>query len=286
MMWHYDCPKCGHPLAVDWEAHGIENVCPHCHRSDYPPTPSEDHAAYIGGDHWPSELESAVIGLRGTTCDIPGCYHQFETLALRRPASQGGRLSVENLVPMCHHHARLKGDQDYDRWVRNLTPEERAGAKSAIEIVFTSDEPEPKPAPPAPKPRPAGTLHFIAGKSQVSDEPRTDSLRLVVARPVPAGLLRRLTLHYSCRLGSHGACRVALAAWPAAAPPDWSKGLENSGAVSASNRHEGDRESCLDGLLELDLPPATGNGLWVVAVFLANSGGHPELADYLLAGRE
>lgn len=286
MIWHYRCPECNRQLEVDWDEHDKEFACPNCRKAHYPPGPSQDHEAFIGGDHWPRDIEDAVIALRGVTCDVPGCYQQYQTLVLRKPASRGGRLSVDNLVPFCLHHARLKGEQDYDDWVRDLSAEERAGPAAELDIVFTEEEPEPPARPATPPPMPApGRLYPVAGQVRLHDDPPPGFL-LVTAQPIPARAWRRLVLDYRCRLELDGPCRVILAAWPCSRPPDWTKGFETAGIIAVEAVHDGAEADCHANRLELDLSGMNEDGLWTAAVFLANSGGRPEITDYLLAGRD
>ncbi|MFO7639633.1 MAG: hypothetical protein R6X14_10145, partial [bacterium] len=292
------CPECHRQLQVEWEDHEGERICPGCRHRHFPPTPGEDPLAFIGGDRWPPEMEQAVVTLRGTTCDVPGCYHAYETLGLRKPASRGGRLSVDNLIPMCHFHARLKGEQDYESWVRELSPEERAGAAPEFEIVFTEEKPEPKrpaaaprPPPPPPTPRKA---YPLTGRARGPVE-LPPGLQLVALQPFPARNWRRLALSYRCRLAGNGGCRVILAAWPCARPPDWKREPTGparasreggEGVLLAETSYEGGDATCREGRLELDLSGVTGDELWTAAVLLGSSGGRPELTDYLLAGED
>jgi len=324
MIWHYDCANCRTALNVDWGDREEEVVCPRCRQHHYPPTPGEDQLAYIGGDHWPPEVEEAVTVLRGTTCEVPGCFHQFETLALRKPASQGGRLSVENLIPMCHHHARLKGERDYNRWLAGLTAEERAGPGPSIKFDFTTEDlpaPTRSPAatagdggaprttaaglpehesapvaapereasgvlgqPPSPHGQPGSSYQVLAAHTTIADKHPPEGLQFVTAAPMLAGSFRRVILHYCCALERPGACRVILAAWPRSRPPDWSRGLDGCGALVAVGQHVCPATGCADAKLELILNGANGKGLWTAAVFLGSEGGRPELTDFLLAG--
>lgn len=299
MVWHYNCANCRTALNVDWEDREEEVVCPRCREHHYPPTPSEDQLAYIGGDHWPPEVEEAVTSLRGMTCEVPGCFHQFETLALRKPASHGGRVSVDNLIPMCHHHARLKGESDYDGWLAGLSAEERVGPGPSIKIEFTTEASSPPlsgsgstsasaadpraPAAGTQEQKPGLLCQILASHTTIADRHPPEGLQLVTAAPLLAGSFRRVVLHYYCALAGPGSCRVILAAWPRSRPPDWSQGLDGCGALVAVGHHEYPSADCAEAKLELDLAVTDDKGFWTVAIFLGSAGGRPELTDFLLA---
>ena len=109
MTWHYRCPDCGHRVQVEWSRMQEEKRCPTCNKTHFPPTPGEDHNAYVATDRIPDDMRAAVVSLRGTTGSIPGCFHEYTDLVHKIPSSKGGQTCVENLLPMCHEHARSKG---------------------------------------------------------------------------------------------------------------------------------------------------------------------------------
>ena len=111
MIWHYRCPSCSQQLEANWDWHREEVTCPQCRNRHYPPTPHEDRHAWFGGDKWPQEMADAVVAVRGTTCAVPGCYQAYDVMVHRKPMAKGGHTSVDNLLPMCTRHARLKGGQ-------------------------------------------------------------------------------------------------------------------------------------------------------------------------------
>ncbi|MBN2536945.1 hypothetical protein JXB37_01570 [candidate division WOR-3 bacterium] len=288
MTWHYHCPKCGLDVAVDWEWHTDEVTCPHCHHNHYAPTPGEDHEAYFAGEKWSHELEETVIALRGTTCEVPGCFSEYSTLVSRRPPALGGRTSVANMVPMCATHARLKGDRDYDEWLNSLPPDQRHQKVPEIEITFTSaSEAPPDPSRAAPRPPPGhGLTHVqpLAGRATLPEDPPA-GYRLILSSPFLAGPARKLALHYDWVMKQQGSGSVILLAWPATEPPALARGIEGLDVPRAFAEHSGSRGANGTGRLDLELP-AGSKGLWVAAVLLRDSGGEPALADFLLAATD
>jgi len=124
MNWHYRCPSCGAWGYIDWEKR--ENIFK-CHKYKVgytPPSPYEDHDAYIDAHDWPLEMEEVVIALKGKYCTVPWCKKKYETLDHRVAYSKDGRTSVVNLFPMCNEHNQSKGDSNYDNWLRKQLAEE------------------------------------------------------------------------------------------------------------------------------------------------------------------
>jgi hypothetical protein len=286
MTWHYRCPNCGRDIGVDWDDHTTEMTCPFCNHDHYPPTPGEDHLAYFAAEKWSRELEDAVIALRGTTCEVPGCYREYETLVPSKPVARGGHTSVENMLPMCNHHARLKGDQEYNEWIRSLPPEETA-PPAEFEITFTEASASPA-APPQPPPvmppAPAGIVVPIAGRATVPDN-HPPGMHMVTSAPFLAGPVRRLVLHYDWVVEHEGSGSVILLAWPGSEPPDLEHGTDGLSVPKAFNEHSGKAGTNGSARLELPLPPDS-DGLWVGAVLLKSTGGRPVLRDYFLAGTD
>ena len=289
MTWHYHCPKCEQDVAVDWDWRTEEVTCPHCHNHHYPPTPGENHEAYFAGEKWAPELEDAVLNLRGTTCEVPGCYLEYSHLVHRKPPALGGRTSVENMVAMCATHARLKGDQDYDAWLETLPDEQRHQKRPEIEITFTEASAAPAdpsiPAPPLPS-APAGLSHVqpLAGRASLREAPPKE-YRVVVTSPFLAGPARRLVLHYDWVMEKAGTGSVILLAWPATEPPALASGTEGLNLPRSFAEHTGSKGGNGSARLDLDLP-AGSEGLWVAAVLLRDTGGKPALLDFLLAGTD
>jgi len=287
MLWHYRCPECGQKLDCDWDWHLEEVHCPNCKNDHYPPTPNEDPSAYFAGDKWPRELLDAVIGLRGTTCDVPSCYREYSTLIHRKPVSKGGVTSVDNLVPVCAPHAHTKGEQEYDEWIAALKDEEPQSAPK-FEIEFTDageGHPEPKPVRRAPPPRPksGGTQTLAAHTDMPDDHPA--GMHLIKAVPFMSGSTHRVVLHYDCTLKHDGSCQVMLAAWQVGEEPDMSEGLEGLTGLLASKKHEGKAGERSSGRLELPLS-SPEDGMWVCAILLSSDQGRPELGNYVLQGIE
>jgi hypothetical protein len=289
MIWHYRCPECGEPLHVIWGQHKNEATCPKCNADHYPSTPSEDHGAYFSDDKWPKELEEAVVALRGTVCSVPGCFREYSKLLHRKPFADGGRTSVENLVPLCAEHAASKGSADYDEWLKTLKPS--AGVDTEPDFTFTitkkkdrsQEATQPRP-PSGPAFASTGFVHHLAGKGYVPDE-HPPGLQLIAAAPFLPGPMRKLVFHYDWKLEHEGSCSVFLTAWPHGKAPDFSKGKAGIGDPKAAKLHKGKAGEQGAGKLELSLPPA-GDEIWTAAVFVESEGGRPELTDFLLAGTD
>lgn len=286
MTWHYDCPDCGHPVSVPWDKLTEEVTCLNCHKSHFPPTPGEDHDAYVATDKWPEDIEAAVIALRGTVCGIPGCFHEYHTLVHRHPASKGGRTSVANLVPLCRKHAHDKGDQEYNEWVATL-PKDQPQEEAPFEIEFTNRRQKPAPkrvTPVAPRtapPRPAKRILRIAGHANVSGSLKP-GLRLVAAEPFMPGSSSRLVLHYGYD-SRYKDSKVILAAWPMSEEPDLSQGVDALQDRKVVNLHDQSEHGA--GRLEL---PVTENSdqPWVVAVFEEGQEDKPVVVNYYLGGTD
>lgn len=103
-----------------WEKRDKLYSCNNCNRSHHPPSPDEQHDAYVDTHEWPVEMEEAVYRLKGTKCTVPGCDKDAETLDHRVAWSKDGRTSVENLFPMCEEHNNSKKDSDYQTWLYTL----------------------------------------------------------------------------------------------------------------------------------------------------------------------
>ena len=117
MEWHYDCPRCGAPVYIDWMDRHVQHACHQTKRPYWPPGPAEQRDAYVDTHSWPVEMERVVLNLKGVRCTVPGCQHRYETLDHRVPWARGGPTSVNNLWPMCNEHNRSKGDTDYQSWL-------------------------------------------------------------------------------------------------------------------------------------------------------------------------
>jgi len=120
MKWHYWCPFCARPARTDWASRNKVLTCAQCGKNRVPPSPSEQHKAYVDTQDWPAEMEVAVRELRGNRCTIPGCIKPADTLDHRVSFSKKGRTSVANLFPMCTEHNLAKGDQNYVAFLRCL----------------------------------------------------------------------------------------------------------------------------------------------------------------------
>lgn len=279
MLWHYSCARCGEPLEVDWEWLREEVTCPRCHTTHYPPTPAEDHSAYVGTEAWPPELEQAVIALRGTTCSVPGCFQDYSTLAHRVPPSASGRTSIDNLLPLCARHAGLMSDRPYDEWLQELGTETPAPAPD-FEITFTHGrKAEEEAAAPA---VPAGGLYVQPLAASLTTPELPAGIRPVLAVPFLPGAARRLKFDYGWGRQSDGGCRVLLLAWPDADPPDLRILPDAPRCQCVGNVHHGTAGQSGTGTLDLGLPEGAKDR-WTALVVVVDQGGQLAVRDYLLA---
>ncbi len=287
MMWHYNCPECGRETSVTWEWLEKELVCPSCGANHYPPTPHEDHYAYVDTPSWPPEIEEAVTALRGTVCAVPSCYHERATLVHRRPLTLGGRTSVDNLVPMCARHAESKGERDYDEWLCEVRQQEaEAGTNQPqIEITITSRRPE-EPAPSCGYQAATGLYIPIASGRPERTAPKTDAVApwLFCRAPFLRGPLNRLLLDYDWQMARSGLCRVYILAWPRGEEPEFRLlGTPQYAWPFSVKEHLGVAGEGGNNQLELVLPDAPG-GRWVAAAVLVDEGCDFSLTEYALAG--
>ncbi len=269
MLWYYRCPSCGRELDIDWDFHREEAICNHCHQRHYPPTPGEDHTAYFSGDRWPPEMTDAVISLRGTTCSVPGCFQNYTTLAHRRPLAEGGRTSVENLIPLCAEHARLKGLRNYDEWIQELPS---AAPAKTVEITITHHQKEPTETRLL---RNSGNLRHLVGLAR--PDLLSPELHPVIATPFIPGTSRRLLFHYQWRLHTETGFRVVLVAWPR-----FSAEMASPSLRQVENIHQGKRGDSGRNLLELHLEGELDN-MWVAVVACDHGDKDLLLEEYLLS---
>lgn len=290
MTWHYNCPVCGNPMAVEWARHKEQTQCRKCRTRHYPPTPDEDHFAYITGQRWPPEMEQVVISRRGSVCTAPGCFREYKTLAPRKPISRGGKISVDNLIPLCFQHARDKGDQDYDDWVRTfkLVKEPAGVCLAGDEIATIGVITNPAPAePPRAEPEPEPVVSYaetIARGYEVYLAPALEN-RPVVAAPFFRGPVRRLVFDYDWKV--RGGCDVSvfLVAWPRGDEPKLeSLGAEDWNGFAAVKRMEVERDAQGEGCVMLDLP-VSPVGRWTAAVVLKGDGNFA-ITQFVLAGTD
>ena len=117
MIWNYQCPHCREWRQVDWEKRGKEHCCHRTGKPYLPPSPADQHGAWVDTHDWPLEIERVVVYIKGSSCTVPGCTRPAETLDHRIAYSRGGLTSIGNLFPMCHAHNQRKGDSDYEQWL-------------------------------------------------------------------------------------------------------------------------------------------------------------------------
>jgi 5-methylcytosine-specific restriction endonuclease McrA len=288
MYWHYNCPDCHSPISVDWENLPRENKCHYCGDHHYPPTPAEDHYAYVDEKHYPQDVYDVVLSLRGATCMVPNCFSEAEMLVHKKPFSKGGHTSVDNLVPMCGKHAHLKGEHDYDEWLSKLKAD-TSQAKPVIEVTITAKDPKPEERPAAAAPHlapaaPNAVQPIAAGRGlevETGEVPEPVATPWVVT-PFLRGAVTRLVLDYDWQTQGSGTCRVWLCAWPAGQAPEFANiGTESFKAASASAEHAGGGNS--SNVIKLDLPP-TPAGRWTAALVVDDKGAGLVIGEYVIAG--
>src|SRR5512137_2366243 len=149
MLWNYDCPECHRPTSVDWKQREADAVCRRCAKTHYPPTPHEDHYAYVDDVKWPTEIEETVVSIRGAICCVPGCYGEHATLIYRVPPSAGGKTSVENLMPACKRHGDSRGSRPWDEWMAEARTEIANQKKDTpkFEVTITKHDFKPETPP-------------------------------------------------------------------------------------------------------------------------------------------
>jgi hypothetical protein len=108
---------CNQWRSVEWTERGNILNCHVTQASYIPPTPAQQHDAYVDIHEWPDEMEKVVITAKGNKYIVPGCSKIYETLDHRIPWSQGGHTSVSNLFPMCDKHNQSKDDTNYSEWL-------------------------------------------------------------------------------------------------------------------------------------------------------------------------
>lgn len=278
MDWHYKCPNCGSSVKTEWEKARHEVVCPHCRHRHFPPTPSEDHTAYVGSDRWPKDIEEVVLALRGTSCSVRECFREHTTLVHRRSATKGGHTSVDNLLPMCAHHAREMGLEDYDDWIKTL-PASAATQQPTIQITLTSQPKSPAAAATGIQmTHGAGSCQTIAAAGPAPDAP--PDLRLVTHTVFVPGPARWVVLKYDWRFKQGESLGVFLLAWPQGQEPSFSAPTGGKSLVAADNHFRKDGEAG-SSRLQLAIRP-TAEQIWNAAVYLKNDSDPATLERYAL----
>lgn len=116
MQWNYICPRCGEWRMVEWSEREQERKCHRTGQAYAPPSPEQQHTAFVNTHEWPPQMEEAVIGAKGDICTAPQCQTHYQTLDHHIPYTKGGRTSVENLNPMCEKHNQEKSDKNPALW--------------------------------------------------------------------------------------------------------------------------------------------------------------------------
>lgn len=291
MYWSYNCPECHKPTSVDWKQREAEAVCRRCAKTHYPPTPHEDHYAFVDDLKWPIEIEEAVLSVRGAICAVPGCYGEHTTLVFRKPPSAGGQTSVDNLMPVCARHAVSKGDRPWDEWISEARQEQATQKQAAPKFEVTITHRDAKPEAPAaaeftaPVPGlmlPLATMRMP--RQPKSADPGAQPLAdLKLAVPFLRGPAGKITFSYDWEMKKSGRCRVFLMAWPRGSEPDLAAlGGPKFTGVSSGRDHLGVRDE--KGAADLELPlPASPSGRWTAAVAVLDQGCDFQFTEYALA---
>jgi hypothetical protein len=289
MLWNYDCPECHRPTSVDWKQREAEALCRRCAKTHYPPTPHEDHDAYVDDVKWPPEIEEAVVSIRGAVCCVPGCYGEHATLIYRVPPSAGGKTSVDNLMPACKHHAETRGSRPWDEWMAEARQElaDRKKDTPKFEVIITKHDAKPEmSAAEFAAPLPGLMLPLAAMRSP--RPPKTSGtgqplaeLRLAV--PFLRGPASKITFNYDWQMLKSGKCQVFLLAWPRGDDPDISLlgGPKYPGFQMAKD-HLGVKDEKGNNEIELRLPDSPG-GRWTAAVAVLDQGCDFQFTEYALA---
>jgi hypothetical protein len=286
VYWHYHCPQCQQRCVADWKEIGLQAQCSICGNVHYPPTPHEDRFAWLEGGKWTQEIEEAVLAIRGTICAVPGCYREHETLAPRVPASDGGRTSVDNLMPLCNKHAALRGERDWNEWLAEVKQQEQQD-KPKVEITITTRTRPPEPevaaaAIPAGYSQPILALAAEPARALLSDDIGPEP-RLLVSAPFRYGPAGRLELDYDWQAGSSGRCRLYLLAWPRGDRPEIAfLGSPKFAGLYGIKEHlvvAGDKGTAT---IELFLPE-TPKGRWGVGVAVVDEGCRFRLGEFILS---
>jgi hypothetical protein len=289
MQWNYNCPECQKPTSVDWKQREAEALCRRCAKVHYPPTPNEDHYAYVDEVQWPPEMEEAVISIRGAICAVPGCYGEHTTLVFRKPPSTGGQTSVENLVPVCAKHAASKGSRPWDEWIAEAREELATQKKSAptFEVTITKhDDKLETPAAEFAAPPPGLMLPLAtmrAPRPPKTTGPGQTLVELKVAVPFLRGPAGKITFNYDWEMKKSGKCQVFLLAWPRGNDPDNSLiGGPKFPGFQMGKDHLGVKDEKGNAEIELRLPDTPG-GRWTVAVAVLDAGCDFQFTEYALA---
>jgi hypothetical protein len=284
-FWHYACPECHQPTHVRWDKIEMMTRCIECGFEHYPPTPHEDHYAWIDSQDWPPEMRETVVSMRGTICTVPGCYREATTLAHRVPYLKDGRTCVDNLVPICAEHAADRGDQDWDEWLASIR-QQTTDAQPTMEITITARRNEPEPlesvyAVPAGFAQPVAAM--TATEARALPPPRKGEPTLLLARPFARAAATRLELDYDWEATTSGRCRLFVIAWPRGERPDISLvgGPRYTGGYGVKEHLAvaGERGNAA---IEMPLPPG-GQKRWTAAIVLVDEGATLRLGDFVLA---
>ena len=285
MNWHYTCPQCRRPVAVDWSALEAQTQCMVCGNVHYPPTPQEDRYAWLEADESTPEMKEAALILRGTVCMVPGCYGEHETLVYRVPLSKEGKNSVDNLMPVCGRHAATRGERDWDEWLAEARLQEQKDCPT-FDITFTKhDEPEPVAGAfiaPTGFVQPIYALGEAAAGALIPKDCGGEP-RLLFAVPFLRGPAAKIEFDYDWQTTASGTSHLYLLVWPRGEKPEIALlgGAKFTGLFGIKE-HLGVAGDHGNNRIELFLPPAPA-GRWTAGVALIEEGCKFKLGEFVLA---
>jgi hypothetical protein len=118
LKYHYPCPHCQTARHCEWEERLARKQCRHCRKPYLPPTPAEEPDAYVDQQEPPPEMADAVRARKGPACAASDCHNPAAGLDHGVPYSQGGRTSVNNLLPLCPACHAARRDERQQTWLR------------------------------------------------------------------------------------------------------------------------------------------------------------------------
>ncbi|MGQ9708068.1 MAG: HNH endonuclease signature motif containing protein [bacterium] len=227
-------------------------------------------------------MERSVVARKGAGCVVPGCFANYNTLAFRIPIARGGKVSADNLIPVCSKHARELAAKGYDEWVAELKA--RQFNEPSATSFGAAPEIEPPPFITPPIEPGINYVQPIAQGYDVQLTPLSDKRPVIIA-PFLRGRVKKLIFDYQWQLKGKGSCKVFVVAWPRGEKP-YLQFLDSDDfkGTAAEKEHQTNEDTTGNSSLTLELPPSP-LGRWVAAVVLSGEGNF-SLQEYVLAGTD